>query len=461
MQNYLIQTPAILPRGALLYTALIHFHRTSAKISKGGSRGQLYGERAESAINWFGIGAEHANQAYFRRSISTLDVLTKHTLFGYYSLGLGERRSSEWASSLAEGRKDHSTRYVRNARGAIASGSLRWCPICAEEDSTEYGFAAWKVIHQLPFVTECAVHGCELLCDCAHCGNALDSGTKMRLPGEACVRCQSTRFSAFSQPKNVAYSEFIRRCATAIEDQDAIYRPRNWSALMDAVVIQVGSLEKVRRLIDRQLIAAWGVDAVDDIWLLWFKGYRSSYLSQVLQGHLTVSPLAVQVLVLQAIEAELPFVRTQFLLPLGEEDSNTTDESNNEYFRHALQIGANKRVAALVSKPQSVTEVASELQISPHYARKLMNRVRDSADVVCVDGLSPEERRQTQLETKWSHRREACRARVREILRGCPETGRTAMWGLCKWALLWLNEHDRDWLDQHVPLDVSPISGRF
>lgn len=375
-------------------------------------------------------------------------------MFGYYSLGLSERRSSEWASSLAEGRKDHSTRYVRNARGAMVSGSLRWCPVCVGEDSTEHGFAAWKVIHQLPFVMECAVHGCALLCDCAHCGHALDSGKTLRLPGEACARCQSTQFSALSPPKNVAYSEFVRRCATAIEDQDSIYRPGNWSALMDAVVSQVGSLENVRRLIDRGLIAAWGVEAVDDIWCKWFKGYRSSYLTQVLQGHLTVSPLAVQVLALQAIEAELPFIRSQFLLPLIEEDSNSTDESSNEYFRHALRMGANERVADLVLKPQSVTKVASDLQISPHYARKLMNRVRDSADGVCVDGLSPEEKRQTQLETKWSRRREACRARVREILRDCPETGRTAMWGLCKWALLWLNKHDREWLDQHVPLRI-------
>lgn len=414
----------------------------------------MYGDRSDSAINWFGIGAERTSQAYFGGGISTHGVLTKHTMFGYYSLGLSERRSSEWASSLAEGRKDHSTRYVRNARGAMVSGSLRWCPVCVGEDSAEHGFAAWKVIHQLPFVMECAVHGCALLCDCANCGHALDSGKTLRLPGEACARCQSTQFSAISAPKKVAYSEFIRRCAIAIEDQDAIYRPRNWSALMDAVLFQVGSLEKVRRLIDRQLIAAWGVDAVDDIWRLWFKGYQSSYLSQVLQGHLTVSPLAVQVLVLQAIEAELPFIRTQFLLPLGEEDSNSTDESSNEYFRHALRMGANELVAVLASKPQSLTEVASELQISPHYARRLMNRVRDSVDGECVDGRRSEERRQTQLETKWSRRREVCRARVHEILCNRPETGRTAMWGLCKGALLWLNEHDREWLDKHVPLRV-------
>ncbi len=163
MQNYLIQTPAFLPRGALLYTALIHFHRTSAQTSKSSSRRQLYSDRSDSTVNWFGIGAERTSQAYFGGSVSTHDVLTKHTLFGYYSLGLSQRRSSEWASSLAEGRRDHFTRYVRNARGAMVSGSLRWCPVCAGEDSTEHGFAAWKVVHQLPFVMECAVHGCALL----------------------------------------------------------------------------------------------------------------------------------------------------------------------------------------------------------------------------------------------------------------------------------------------------------
>lgn len=44
---------------------------------------------------------------------------------------------------------------------------------------------------------------------------------------------------------------------------------------MDAVLFQVGSLEKVRRLIDRQLIAAWGVSVdIDKVYIDGFKNLK-------------------------------------------------------------------------------------------------------------------------------------------------------------------------------------------
>ena len=129
MQNYFAQTCPILPNGAHLYTALVLFHRSSAQRCKSYSRQQLYGQRSSSRVNWLGIGADQISRSYFGGSVSAREVLVRHTVFGYYALGLSEQRASDWASSLALGQAQRATRYIRNATGAIVSGACaaaRW-----------------------------------------------------------------------------------------------------------------------------------------------------------------------------------------------------------------------------------------------------------------------------------------------------------------------------------------------
>lgn len=40
---------------------------------------------------------------------------------------------------------------------------LRWCPECASADIRRIGFSYWHLAHQIPAVSACAFHGCELL----------------------------------------------------------------------------------------------------------------------------------------------------------------------------------------------------------------------------------------------------------------------------------------------------------
>lgn len=358
LQNELAQTSLILPNGAHLYTALVHFHRSSAQRNKSQSRAQLYGDRSSSRVNWFGIGAEQMSCAYFGGSLSARDMLVRHTLFGYYSLGLNEVRASKWASSLALGHAERSTRHIRNAAGTIVSGDLRWCPVCAQEDVDTHGFSAWKVVHQLPFMLQCPTHGCPLQSRCASCHQPLDNGLTMRLPGESCVRCGTSNFLSHGLPKGAGYGELIQRCARAVEDQDAIYRPANWKRLIRAVHTRVGSFEEAMHLIEKRLVREWGVNGIEDIGGEWLDGYRSDFLVQVMHGHLTASPLVIQMLVLEAIEGQLPGIRKQAesttAMQAGDSNAECSDlssESKREYVRHAQQLGADERFAALTSEP--------------------------------------------------------------------------------------------------------------
>ena len=465
MQNFFAQTCPILPNGAHLYTALVLFHRSSAQRCKSYSRQQLYGQRSSSRVNWLGIGADQISRSYFGGSVSAREVLVRHTVFGYYALGLSEQRASDWASSLALGQAQRATRYIRNATGAIVSGALRWCPVCAEEDAETHGFSSWKVVHQLPFVLQCPAHGCSLLSLCACCNQSLDNGTTLRLPGEACSRCGTTQFLSHAPPKVAAYSELLLRCAGAIETQVAIYRPTNWARLMRAFRSGVGSLEDARQLIQSRLLEAWGVRTIDAIGGSWLDGYRSEFLLQVVQGHLTVSPLAVQMLVLEVIQRDLPGI-------CGQLESNTPMESvdsTEDHFRlfrepvceqslRAQQFGANERFAALFTEPHALAHVASELRISLSHAKMLVHRVRESVHGVAAVDLGQDELEGTELDKKRNRRREACRARVRKTLQAFPKASRTTMWKLCKNSVLWLIEHDKEWLDAHVPVRQRSLS---
>ena len=88
----------------------------------------------------------------------------------------------------------------------------------------------------------------------------------------------------------------------------------------------------------------------------------------------------------------------------------------------------------------------------------LVHRVRESVHGVAAVDLGQDELEGTELDKKRNRRREACRARVRKTLQAFPKASRTTMWKLCKNSVLWLIEHDKEWLDAHVPVRQRSLS---
>lgn len=97
------------------------------------------------------------------KDISFENVITKHTMFPYYSKFISyERKIKAYQSFLnMEGnyynllpipkRKDDTVRY------------LRYCPLCAIKDRELYGETYWHRIHQLIGVNICSIHKCYLV----------------------------------------------------------------------------------------------------------------------------------------------------------------------------------------------------------------------------------------------------------------------------------------------------------
>lgn len=459
MQNTLVQATATLPEGAHIYTALACLHRGTGQVNKEISRRKLFGTRANSLVNWFGIGVGHMSREFFGGYLSPREILAKHTLFGYYSLGLSVKRASEWEASLSRGDYARPTRYIRNAGAAIVSESLRWCPVCAQDDIEVHGYATWKVVHQLPCISVCPSHGNVLLSRCEYCDHPNDDGRVVRLPSEPCSQCGRLQFNTVFKSARPAVVDFARLCGHSVDTQDSVFRPEHWVHLMRVAQMHLGSPQKVLEVVRTKLLDLWGVGSLEEIGSELRISCRSNFLVQVIHGHLTASPLAIQMLVLQVLEAEFPEIRTQaecvveaqsldVAMALG--DSSAKDE--RAHIHSARQFGVCDQLAMARSEFSKLARVADDLGISRQHALKLANRIESAVRSDKESGAPSLDASVSRREKKENMRREKYRSQVQGVLVMEPTINRTGMWHRCKTAVLWLSKHDRAWLDRAVPV---------
>lgn len=73
----------------------------------------------------------------------------------------------------AKKRISHGIHKVGARRPSGSARTARLCPLCLEEDCTNYGEPYWHRAHQLPNVFICASHGCALLDACPECNQTI------------------------------------------------------------------------------------------------------------------------------------------------------------------------------------------------------------------------------------------------------------------------------------------------
>ncbi len=99
-----------------------------------------------------------------RSNYSIAELLREHTALNYYRLFTHPLKFKALWDELKAG---HSITLI-NQHGWLATLSkqpteLRYCPICASSDYSEFGVAFWHVEHQLPGCIACAKHGAYLV----------------------------------------------------------------------------------------------------------------------------------------------------------------------------------------------------------------------------------------------------------------------------------------------------------
>ena len=91
------------------------------------------------------------------------EVIEKHTMFPYYGRFVPKERRNQAFTAMVQTKGNYHNLLPMPKRKKNAERFLRYCPICVENDRSQYGEAYWHRIHQLQGVAICSVHRCYLL----------------------------------------------------------------------------------------------------------------------------------------------------------------------------------------------------------------------------------------------------------------------------------------------------------
>ncbi|WP_409993984.1 TniQ family protein [Roseateles albus] len=114
---------------------------------------------------------------------------------------------------------------------------LRQCPTCVREDVNIFGSGHWRVMHQIPVIRFCQVHG-ELLQDqCARCNTSFVKYSDRVLPGEPCPRCGSDAVSSsLSNATSMGYTALAKLIERALRGEAPELDPRIRTRLLQSLI---------------------------------------------------------------------------------------------------------------------------------------------------------------------------------------------------------------------------------
>jgi hypothetical protein len=296
----------LLPPGSLIYSAVVIAQRFGGYPSRGLAVERVYGHRKGSPANFFGAGANNIARSYFADYLTPDQVLRQHTLFGFYALGLSKSVESKWAAQLKVGTSVRSAQYKRIHAPEAGALGLRWCAICACSDQLKLGFAAWRVIHQLPFIRSCSVHGVPLSVCCENCKKPLDTGNQFRLPGESCTACGCARFTDLPATANKGYLSLISQCEDAFYTRSEKFRPNAWAERVKKFRASFDSPRTALEALSDRICTKWGVQSPDGVGETLLFPLDKYYVQSSLSGHTSSSSLVAQLIVLDAMYMGIP-----------------------------------------------------------------------------------------------------------------------------------------------------------
>ena len=88
--------------------------------------------------------------------LSIDDVLANHTLLLYYTRFFSEEKKRKVWEALRSGRGSG----ITSVRTQMPDGveGLKYCPICYQADTAQYGEPYWHSVHQIPLLPLCQTH---------------------------------------------------------------------------------------------------------------------------------------------------------------------------------------------------------------------------------------------------------------------------------------------------------------
>lgn len=154
--------PEIYP-DELLYSQLARYHVKSGYM--------IYRSAAEDLFNNPTVrpDIDFANKLSLdalnniTRTVSIESIIEKHTMFSYYGRFLNQDRRNTAFRALVSMQGNYNNLLPMPKRKKDTDRFLRYCPLCAEMDRSNFGEAYWHRIHQMQGVNICPVHHCKLI----------------------------------------------------------------------------------------------------------------------------------------------------------------------------------------------------------------------------------------------------------------------------------------------------------
>lgn len=147
----------------LLYSACARYAQRVNYPNKKKVMTDLFEKRGLSAIVDFPNRIDMLLSTIQNHVYSADEIINKNTLFPFYEPFVNVGRANIIRQEMKTGKENHlQTRLARNVNQIKQPVFLRFCPICVEEDRTEFGETYWHRIHQLAGILICPKHKCFL-----------------------------------------------------------------------------------------------------------------------------------------------------------------------------------------------------------------------------------------------------------------------------------------------------------
>lgn len=148
--------------GEWWYSVLCRYHVRTGNSKHQTTLQNLCGGKTSSAI-----GALYPNSTIYHilsklpeGLLDPSEVAENHTLFRYYSRFYSLNEKKDMLNRIIKGEMAVITSIRKFAD--MAHWHPQYCPCCAEADREVYGEAYWHMVHQIPIIKVCPMHGCYL-----------------------------------------------------------------------------------------------------------------------------------------------------------------------------------------------------------------------------------------------------------------------------------------------------------
>lgn len=147
----------------LLYSALARYHIRSGNRSFKQTDLELFGYSSQQLCRV----TLNNNLNYLVQNLSLFsqltvsDLLQNHTLYPFYASFLTLQQAYQLKDSMSKklsGSILEVAKVANNSTGDLTK-FLKFCPVCLEQDTQEYGEPYWHRIHQIPGILVCLTHG--------------------------------------------------------------------------------------------------------------------------------------------------------------------------------------------------------------------------------------------------------------------------------------------------------------